>query len=287
MAELAGHARRPAHDLTAVDDATAETCTDDRRHGRAVLGLGAEEVLMGVQRRGIAVVVVEDRQAEVGLGRGADVVVAPRRLLEVRRSLRRDDARGAGRTRGVEADGENCGVRYASGFEGDLHRTRNGFESGIGTLVDAARNLGHVVDEKSASHVEHGAVGLRSADVDSDDDDDATRFGHARSPPARRTPSGVRQFVRLDAGDDRGVIAMVQHDVLFDLVVVAEDEVAIRALSVLVHYDKLSRVRLRSSSIVLRTGAQADGARSVELRGFVKRHFDESVDVRFQGPSTD
>ena len=149
MAELAGHARGPTHDLAVLDDAAAEPGTDDRRHGRAVRGVGAEEVLVGVQRGGVAVVVVEHRQAEAGLGRGADVVAAPRRLLEVGRSLRRDHPGGAGRTWGVEADGEHGGVGHAAGLEGDLHRRGDGLEGGVGTLVDAARDLGHVVDEES------------------------------------------------------------------------------------------------------------------------------------------
>ena len=87
--------------------------------------------------------------------------------------------------------------------------------------------------------VDGGGVGLGAADVDADDDG-ATELTHARASPHRT--SGVRQLVGLDPGDHLGVLAVVEHDVLLDLVVVTEPEVAVGALPVLVHYDKLSRV---------------------------------------------
>jgi hypothetical protein len=45
----------------------------------------------------------------------------------------------------------------------------------------------------------------------------------------------VGQFVGFDAGDHGSMLGMIEHDVLFDLIVVREPEVAIRALPVLIH----------------------------------------------------
>ena len=59
----------------------------------------------------------------------------------------------------------------------------------------------------------------------------------------------MRELVGLDPGDHLGVLAMVEDDVLLDLVVIAELEVAVGTLSILVHDDKLSRVWSPSSSI--------------------------------------
>ena len=154
--------------------------------------VGAEEVFVGVQRGGVAVVVVDHRQSEARLGRRADVVAAPRRLLEVGRALRRDHARGTGRARRVETDGEHDGIGDATGVEGDVHRRDDGVEGGVGPVADQARDLRHPIDQERAGEVDDGGVGLRAADVDADDDDGAAAHSRRRQPRPRVDRSGVR-----------------------------------------------------------------------------------------------
>ncbi len=86
MAELTGHPRGAAHDLAALDNPAAEPGADDRRDRRTVLSVDPEEVFVGVQRGGVAIVVVDDRQSETGLGGRADVIAVPYGLLEVGRT---------------------------------------------------------------------------------------------------------------------------------------------------------------------------------------------------------
>ena len=94
---------RALHDPAALDDAAAEAGADDRGDRRAPRGVRAEAGVVGVERRGVAVVVVDDGQPEPRLQGAAEIEAAPARVGEVRRALRRDDAVGAGRARACRA----------------------------------------------------------------------------------------------------------------------------------------------------------------------------------------
>ena len=59
--QLAGHARRPSNDLARLDHAAAEPGADDGRDRGMHRRIGPEVDVVGIQCRGIAVVVVDDR----------------------------------------------------------------------------------------------------------------------------------------------------------------------------------------------------------------------------------
>ena len=111
MAELARHAARAAHDVTGFDDATAKPRTHDRGDRGAAEGIGAELSLVGVERGGVAVVVVDHRYPHVLFDGAAEVEPAPLRFGEVRRPPGRDDTLGAGWPRGVQPYSTNRTVR--------------------------------------------------------------------------------------------------------------------------------------------------------------------------------
>ncbi len=75
--ELAGHTGCTTNHVARFDDAPTEAGADDRRNGRATVSLGAEQLVVGVQRGGVAVVVVDDRQPEIAFDRHPEVETPP------------------------------------------------------------------------------------------------------------------------------------------------------------------------------------------------------------------
>jgi hypothetical protein len=116
----------------------------------------------------VGVVRVDDRQAELGLQRAADVEATPLRLIEVRRALGRDHAVGAGRPGRVEADRDDRGRRQPGLCEHRVERLPQRVEGCRRPLEHPARRLAQVVDEEPAEAVEHRRVGRGAADVEAD-----------------------------------------------------------------------------------------------------------------------
>ena len=110
MPELAGHTGGTTHDVAGFDHATTETRADDRRDRGAPQGQLAEVDVVGVQRRGVAVVAVHHGDAEPEFECLADVESPPLREGEVRRTPRRDHAIGRGRSGRVEAHRADVGA---------------------------------------------------------------------------------------------------------------------------------------------------------------------------------
>ena len=104
VAELAGLARRPADDGAGLDHPAAEPGADDGRHAGSQRRIGSEVDVVGIQGGGVAVVVVDDRQADARLQRAPHVVAPPGRLREVGGALDADDALRAGRPGRVQPD---------------------------------------------------------------------------------------------------------------------------------------------------------------------------------------
>ena len=88
--ELTRHAGRAAHDCTRFDHAATQTGADDRRDRRSLQRFLPVVRVVGVERRGVAVVAVHDWDAEPSLERGAHVESPPLGQREVGGALRRD-----------------------------------------------------------------------------------------------------------------------------------------------------------------------------------------------------
>jgi hypothetical protein len=101
--EFPRHPGRPAYHLTALDHAPAEPGAHDHRDRRALLGVGPEVHVVGVERGRVGVVVVGDRKPDAKFQRAADVEPAPLRVAEVRGTLGGDDPVRAHRARRVQA----------------------------------------------------------------------------------------------------------------------------------------------------------------------------------------
>ena len=121
--QLARHSTRTVNNRTGFDHATTEAGTDDRRDGRAMDGIGTEMPCVRVQRRGIAVVVVDDREMKVLLDRAAEVEAPPLAIRKVGGPLSGDDAARTGRPGRREPDGEHGAGRGARNLQGELHRS--------------------------------------------------------------------------------------------------------------------------------------------------------------------
>ena len=64
VTELSSHSGGATNDDAVLHDAAAEPGSDDRRHGGAVHCVDTEEMLVGVQGGGVAIVVVDHRHPE-------------------------------------------------------------------------------------------------------------------------------------------------------------------------------------------------------------------------------
>jgi hypothetical protein len=148
VAELACKARRALDDLALLDHAPAEAGADDRGDGCALRRQRPEELVVGVERGRVAVVVVDDGQREAPLEGATEVVVAPARVGEVRGSARRDDALCARRARRVEADPADAVARDARPAYDVLEREEESLDRDVRPLRHAARALEELVHEK-------------------------------------------------------------------------------------------------------------------------------------------
>ena len=165
-----------------------------------------EELVVRVQRGGVAVVVVDDGQAEALLEAAAEVVVAPAGVGEVRGPARRDDALGARRARRVEADPADALARDPGAAQDVLERENEGLDRDVRPLRHAARALEELVHEKAPRGVEDGGVVL-VAPVVEPHHHPAVGL-HCRSFPGSGDSSSYRQaFARIleaPAGGSRG-----------------------------------------------------------------------------------
>ncbi len=189
MAELACHAGRTAHDPSRLDHPPAETGADDDRHRRPAVGVSAEIDVMGVQRRRVAVVAVDDRQLEPRFERTADVEPAPGRHREVGRALRGDDAVGARRARRVQPDPPHGGDRNPGEREDAVERLCERLDRHGRSLEHQTRQLHKLVDQKMARRVENGRLVGVAPVVEPDDHVHGLRiapFGKPLSGAARR-----------------------------------------------------------------------------------------------------
>src|SRR5215470_7489097 len=100
--------------------------------------------MVRVERRRVAVVVVDDGQPQPRLQRAAEVETLPAGVREVRGAAGGDDAVGAGRPRGVEPD--------------------------LGPFLDAAGRLDQAIHQPALRGMKDGGVVLVPSVVEPDDD---------------------------------------------------------------------------------------------------------------------
>ena len=101
---------------------------------------GAEELVVRVERRGVAVVVVDDGQPQALLERAAEVEVAPARVGEVRGAARRDHARRRSRGRACRARPTRTRSRAMPvRASTSSNATHEGRERDLGAFLHAAR----------------------------------------------------------------------------------------------------------------------------------------------------
>ena len=202
--ELTGHPGGAAHHPPAFDHAAAEPGSHDQRHRGASGGFRPEVNVVRVQRRGVRVVVVDDRQAEPGLQGAADVEPAPGRIGEVHRAPRRDHPVGAGRAGGVQAhrlhrrpghpgQAEDAGERVVERLDG--HRR---------AFPDPAGRLHQPVNQEPAGAVEHGRVDGCPAVVEAHHDLPALTWHRAPFPRHRNgaPPAAAGHPRRLSTNHD-------------------------------------------------------------------------------------
>jgi hypothetical protein len=168
--ELASLARCASHDVPTLDHAAAQPGPDDGGNRRGLRRPRTEVDLVRVERRGIAVVVVGDRQADPLLQPTADVEAAPRRLGEVGGALGADHTVGARRAGRVEADRHHLRERRTRRCQRRLHGLDHRLDRRVRAVRHPARDLEHTVDEERAIQRQDGRVRLRAAVVDPDDD---------------------------------------------------------------------------------------------------------------------
>ena len=186
VAQLAGHPGRAAHHPAGLDHAAAQAGADDQRHRRAPVRVRAEVRVVGVQRRGVGVVVVDHRQADPGLDRAADVEAAPAGVGEVDRAAERDDPVRAGRPGRVQADAEHVLARRAGDHQDPLERLGQCLDRDGGSLPDPAGRLDQVIHQEPAVGVQHRRVVGRPPVIQADHD---LTFAHPVPPfaPLERT----------------------------------------------------------------------------------------------------
>ena len=169
VTEFAGHTGGTSDNVARFDHATTESGADDRRYRGAPQGQLAEVDVVGVQRRGVAVVAVHHGDAETEFEGLADIESPPFRKGEVRRTPRRDHTFGRCRSGRVEAHDADVGGINARDVETRVEGLRQRIERGLGSLHHPARYFYHPIDQELTAGVEHGDVVLRSAVVDADD----------------------------------------------------------------------------------------------------------------------
>ncbi|GAA3451324.1 hypothetical protein GCM10018962_31570 [Dactylosporangium matsuzakiense] len=181
VAELAGHPGGALDDAALLDDAAAQAGADDRGDRRLGVGGRAEVHVVGVEGGRVAVVVVDDGQAQASLQGAPEVEAPPGRLGEVRRALGGDDAVGAGRAGGVEADGDDAGALDVRHGEDVVERAGQRLDRRLRALEHPARHLDESVHEERARVVEYRRV-VRGAAVVQSDDDPVLRVHHGPTP---------------------------------------------------------------------------------------------------------
>ena len=163
MAELPRHPRGPADDMPGLDHPSPQSCADDRRDRRMRRPILAEMGVMGVEGGRVAVVVVDDRNAQTTLERAADVEAVPGWLREIRGAFRGDHSIGAGRPGGPEADGAYRLSFHARQAEHTVEGPDKGLDSHFRPFAHAARTLEQPVHEETARVLQHRrAVGVAS-----------------------------------------------------------------------------------------------------------------------------
>ena len=196
MTQFAGHPAGAADHLAVDDHPAAQPRADDGSDGR-VPGRGvAELLLVGVQRGGVSVVEVGDRQAQRTLHRGPEVEPPPLRLGEVGGTPAGDHTGGAGRARRVQPDRRHAAAGDPGlGERGGKHLP-DGLDRGCRTLGDPAGHLQHPADEEHPALHQDGGVGLRAADVEPDDGIRCM----VRHRPQRTRPTRTRYGTRTGRG---------------------------------------------------------------------------------------
>ena len=104
---------------------------------------------MGVQRGGIGVVVVDDRQTELVLECGTEVVALPLAMPEVGAATRRDHPVGSRGSRRVEADPEHLPSIDAGQLDRCLEGVAQRADRSGRALGDTARQLDQTVDQEA------------------------------------------------------------------------------------------------------------------------------------------
>jgi len=107
VAEFAGHPRRALDDVPVLDHAAAEASADDGGNRAAAGSFRAVPHVVSVKGGGVAVVVVDDRDAEAPLERAPDVEPVPAGVAEVGRAPGGEHPRGTRRARRVQPDREH------------------------------------------------------------------------------------------------------------------------------------------------------------------------------------
>ena len=169
VAELSGHPCGATDHPPLVHDPATEPGADDRGDRGTPVRLGAEMHMMRIERRGVAVVVVDDGQPDP-VGQGTpEVEAAPSRLREVRRTLGGYDTVGTRRAWRVEpyrADGLPVG---SGKLKDEFHRLKESVDRRVRPLLHTAGNLDEPVNKERPGAVQHRGIDAGATNVETDD----------------------------------------------------------------------------------------------------------------------
>ncbi len=202
VAEFAPEAEAAFDDTAVDDDAAAEAGADDGRDG-GFFGAGAEEGEVAPECAGVAVVEVDDGFAEALFEVEADVEAGPIGMDEIGGTAGAEQARGAGRAWGVEADGGDVVGGDAGCVEGDLEAVFNLGEADGGALSGHGRVFAEAFNEEFRVFAEEGVVDGGSAEIDASDDFQergSNGIEHIRTFTAVRAVSILESLTRLRFG---------------------------------------------------------------------------------------
>ncbi len=206
VAQLPGEPRSALDDVPLLDDAPAQARADDGGNRGAAPSGRAEVLEVGVERRGIAVIVVDRGKAQLLL-QGAPVVeVAPGLVGEVRGTPGRDDTVGAGGPGRVEPHGADPLAGDAGALQDVVEGQGQAVDRDAGPLQHPAGSLHHRVDQELARWLQDGRVVLVAPVVESDHDPLVRRW-HSGSFSVR--PANASFYSHCGCGP--GAVATIER----------------------------------------------------------------------------
>ena len=147
VAEFAAEALAALDHIAFHDNAAAQSGADDRGE-RGMAAVAAEKGEVAPERAGIAVVEIGNGFTEAFLQIQADIVSRPVGMDEIGGTLGAEDPGSAGRTRRIEAHGNDVGKRDAGLARGDCKAIFDLLEADIRPLFGEGRMFAQTLDEK-------------------------------------------------------------------------------------------------------------------------------------------